>query len=172
MDYIFIVLLMVILLYLFYLQNITDTKTDKFIQIQNVKHSPSYNAKIIKPIQVTSYHKPPQNSYQYQRDDWITNPEYSPNIVPKLINPNDNLPAPNMKNFENPKKIRQGAGHLIRPIELDASSSSNGLPEKPYLVKNTSKIESEYLDYGENITIKEQGKITSIPNTFNLINFL
>lgn len=208
-----IFILSLILFVIYFLINNSNNQ-ENFVQVKSTSHSPSSNAKTIKPIQVTSQYKPPQN--QSQRDDWVSNPFNSPNIAPKLINQSDDLPGTAKRNFEdspknntltsvlnkneptekslnsvlskqaNPKSLRPESGHLIRPIELDASPSSNTPADKPYLMEQTPQANSEYLDYAtvpmpnetnyearmfsnqETNSIgysQEMGTITSLPKT-------
>jgi hypothetical protein len=179
MNSIFVLSLILIIIY--FLINKPNNQ-ENFVQVKSNSHSPSSNARTIKPIQVTSQYKPPQN--QSQRDDWVSNPFNSPNISPKLINPSDDLPGTAKRNFEdtpnkknipnkkntsvstlysdepkeeslnsilsnqlNPKSLRPKSGHLIRPIEIDSSPSSNTRAEKPYMTMPTPQANSEYLDY-------------------------
>jgi hypothetical protein len=139
-----IFLILFFTLVIIYFTTKQEIKHETFVQVQN-NNNPNKNTKMIKPIQVSSNYNSPVKSQEHEsRDDWITNPKYSPQIKPKIINYS-------MKpNFEtNYKDIRQrsDSSSLIKPIELDAeppSPNSNNPVEKPYEI---GKINSEYLVY-------------------------
>lgn len=193
------ILIIFLLLIIIYFLSKNNTKQEYFVQVKS-NYNPNKNSKMIKPIQVTNQYKPPNNLSS--RDDWVSNPKNSPNIAPVLINPSDDLPGSETNNFEqannkdlprpkiiypeskksNPKNMRLNSGHLIRPIELDASPSSENPPEKPYVTKESPQSYSEYLNYAnlpidassnyEVDVIQENNKldiITGDPNDPNLI---
>lgn len=189
-----IIILLTLLVIIYFLFN--NIKQENFVQVKT-NYNPNKNTKMIKPIQVTNKYIPPTKIYS--RDDWVSNPKNSPNIAPKLINTGDDLPGTNKNNFEqannkdlpppkiiyseneqskksNSKNIRSGSGHLIRPLELDYSPSSENPPEKPYVTGETPQPNSEYLDY-ENVPVnnpnyeidvlQENNKLDIIANTPN-----
>jgi hypothetical protein len=133
LNIIFLILILVILYYLIY------NKTYNHETFENTG-----NADILNILE--SEAKNISHSKSWDRDDWVTNPKYSPNITPKLITSQKELSNSNL-NFENPKKIRNNAGHLIRPIEIDASPSSNTRAERPYTTDNSQITNTEYLGY-------------------------
>jgi hypothetical protein len=175
----------VILLFVFGMILLLNNSTiDFFIKENYVQIKSGYNINknsgIIKPIQVTNNYS--QMVKNYDRDDPVLNPHYSPNIIPKLLLSSNNLYLPGQSNGEfeqsdksqsnksqfdeikstiNKKSIRANSGQLIRPIELDSSPSINSQIEKPYISKNFPQANSEYLEYGNEINL------IKIPQTYS-----
>ena len=162
-----IVILLSILVIMSFLFN--NFSQENFVQVKSDRNI-NKNSSIIKPIQVSPGYN--QTVKIYDRDDPVSNPYYNPNIFPSLINSSANLNLPGQSNgsFEqsdnknnkqsngknaslftsknsNPKAIRPDSGHLIRPIELDSTPSSNTQVKKPYLNKDFPQAYSEYLEY-------------------------
>ena len=154
--------ILVMVLFLFY-----NNQQENFVQVQSNRNI-NKNAPMIKPAQVTPGYN--QTVKIYDRDDPVSNPKYSPNIIPNLLKSSSNLYLPGQSNgsFEqsdnknkqlneknvlsstknsNPKAIRPDSGQLIRPIELDSAPSLNTQVEKPYINKDYPQAYSEFLEY-------------------------
>jgi len=157
-----VILLVILVIASFILYN--SPSQENFVQVKS-DYNINKNPPMIKPIQVTPSYN--QTVKIYDRDAPVTDPHYSPNIIPNLLSSSANLNLPGQSNgqFEqsnnnvktnkisttstnqNPKAIRPESGHLIRPIELDSSPSVNTQVEKPYLNKDYPQAYSEYLEY-------------------------
>lgn len=154
--------ILVMMSFLFY-----NNQQENFVQVQSNRNI-NKNAPMIKPAQVTPGYN--QTVKIYDRDDPVSNPKYSPNIIPNLLKSSSNLYLPGQSNgsFEqsdnknkqlneknilsskknsNPKAIRPDSGQLIRPIELDSAPSLNTQVEKPYINKDYPQAYSEFLEY-------------------------
>jgi hypothetical protein len=165
-----VLILLFLLLVIFYFISQEKSIKDNFVQVKS-DISVNKNAPTIKPIQVTyGYNQIVKSSKSdYDRDDWVTTPHYQ-NIIPNLINNSQDKYLPGQSNgqFEqydkstskvkikvddsttfdkNPKMIRKGSGHLIRPIELNSSASKNTQKSLPYVTKDFPQEYSEYLEY-------------------------
>lgn len=139
---IFIILFFAIVIIYFITE--CQIKQEMFVQVQS-HNNPNKNAKMIKPVQVSSNYVSPIKSQDYEeRDDWITNPKYSPQIKPKTIN---YTMRPNFETNYKDIRARTDSSSLIKPIALDATPDSDNPVEKPY---ETNKINSEYLVYSNN----------------------
>lgn len=160
---IILLLILVMISFLFY-----NNQQENFVQVQS-NRIVNKNAPMIKPIQVTPKYN--QTVKIYDRDDPVSNPKYSPNIIPNLLKSSSNLYLPGQSNgsFEqsdnknkqlneknilssitqnsNPKAIRPDSAQLIRPIELDSAPSLNTQVEKPYINKDYPQAYSEFLEY-------------------------
>lgn len=149
------------MLFLFY-----NNQQENFVQVQSNRNI-NKNARMIKPVQVYPGYN--QSVKNYDRDDVVSNPKYSSNIIPKLLksSSNLNLPGQSKGSFEqsdnknkqlnqkkilsqitkNLKGVRPDSGQLIRPVELDSVPSLNTQVEKPYINKDYPQAYSEFLEY-------------------------
>lgn len=115
--------------------------------VSNPKNSPNISPKLIQPkddLPGTGDY-PGTGSYPGSGNNNFEQANNKDLPPPKIIYPETENER-QTKNF-NPKNIREGSGHLIRPLELDSSPNSEYPPEKPYVTEETPQPNSEYLDY-------------------------
>jgi hypothetical protein len=170
---------------------------ENFVQVQSNRVI-NKNAPMIKLIQVSPRYEQPVQTWD--RDEPVSNPQYSPNLIPNLITPSEksksNLPGDSAGSFEQSEKnnatnqgmkgqnmyipvnpnsnfqsARPESGHSIKPIEIDYDPSSNVPIEKPYLTKEYPQAYSKFLEYGNPEISKQQPLIQNKQMSISNIMF-